>query len=157
MRRCANSLPTNATLLILLAFELLIPSVCSAQSNRRYIIGTVVGSDSGIMSIEVYRGGFSGDEGPATNALLNNPEGIAVDRAGNLYISDTLNYRIRRIDANSGVISTVAGTGAKGYSGEGSPASAAQMTTPAGIVIDQAGRIYFADLFNQRIRVLSPF
>ena len=80
----------------------------------------------------------------------------AVDHAGNVYISDTMNYRVRRIDATTGIIHTIAGTGVRGFSGDGGLALNAQITTPAGLSIDPAGRVYFADLFNQRIRILSP-
>jgi DNA-binding beta-propeller fold protein YncE len=79
-----------------------------------------------------------------------------VDNAGDIYISDTMNYRIRRIDASTGIIHTIAGTGVRGFSGDGGPRLSAQLTTPAGLTVDPAGRIYFADLFNQRIRILSP-
>ena len=109
------------------------------------------------MGLVTYLGGFSGDGGPATEALLNDPENIAVDTSGNIYISDVLNYRIRRIDANTGIISTIAGTGIKGYSGDGGPALRAQISTPSGIAIDGAGQIYFGDEANHCIRVLVPF
>jgi hypothetical protein len=120
------------------------------------IAGSSSGADSGIMGIVVYQGGFSGDGGPATKALLNDPEDIALDKAGNLYISDVLNYRIRMVDARTGVIHTIAGTGVRGFSGDGGVALRAQLADPSGILADPAGRIYFGDLFNQRIRVLLP-
>ena len=82
--------------------------------------------------------------------------GVAVDHAGNVCISDTMNYRVRRIDAATGIIHTIAGTGVRGFSGDGGLALNAQITTPAGLCIDPAGRVYFADLFNQRIRIPSP-
>ena len=118
------------------------------------IAGTSFGTDSGIMGIVVYQGGFSGDGGPATSAILNDPSFVSVDAAGNVYISDTMNYRIRRIDAATGVIRTIAGTGVRGFSGDGGSALNAEITTPGGLVVDFAGRIYFADLFNQRVRML---
>jgi len=108
------------------------------------------------MGLWVYQGGFSGDGGPATDALLDGAEYIALDRSGNLYIPDTFNYRVRRVDANTGYITTIAGTGVRGFSGDGGLALRAEMTTPSGIIVDSAGRIYFGDLFNQRIRVLRP-
>ena len=104
----------------------------------------------------VYPSGFGGDGGPATSAQLNDPEDIALDAAGNLYISDVFNFRIRRVDARTGIIETVAGTGIRGFSGDGGPALGAELTTPSGMVVDGTGRIYFGDLFNQRIRVLAP-
>jgi sugar lactone lactonase YvrE len=96
--------------------------------------------------------GFAGDGGPAQAALLNGPFDIAFDDAGNLYFSDTFNNRIRRVDARSGVISTVAGNGEKGYSGDGGPATAASLNEPYGIVVDRAGDIFVADRLNRRVR-----
>ncbi len=121
------------------------------------IAGASSGRDSGIMGIILYQGGFSGDGGPATSAILNDPSFVSVDAAGNVYISDTMNYRIRRIDAETGVIRTIAGTGVRGFSGDGGPALDGEITMPAGLTVDLAGRVVFADLFNQRIRILSPF
>lgn len=120
------------------------------------VAGASPGADSGIMSIWVYQGGFSGEGGPATDALLDGPEYIALDKAGNLYISDTFNYRVRRVDAITGCITTIAGTGVRDFSGDGGLALRAEITTPSGITVDSADRIYFGDLFNQRIRVLRP-
>src|SRR5262252_570290 len=88
--------------------------------------------------------GFAGDGGPAAAALLNGPFDVAFDVAGNLYFSDTFNCRIRRVDARSGTIGTVAGNGDKGYSGDGGPATAAAFNEPYGIVLDRAGNLYLA-------------
>ena len=96
--------------------------------------------------------GYAGDGGPATSALLNNPFDLAFDPAGNLCFSDTYNHCIRRIDAHSGIITTIAGTGEAGFSGDGGPALQAQMNQPYGIVIDRAGNIYIADRLNKRVR-----
>lgn len=96
--------------------------------------------------------GYAGDGGPATAALLNQPFDLAFDPAGNLCFSDTYNHCIRRIDARSGVITTIAGTGEAGFSGDGGPALQAQMNQPYGIVIDRAGNIYIADRLNKRVR-----
>jgi hypothetical protein len=100
--------------------------------------------------------GYGGDGGPAPNARLNSPASVAVDRADNLYISDFLNYRVRKVDRATGLITTIAGTGVKGYGGDGGPATDAQITLPANIFVDSGGRIYFGDVFNYRIRVLTP-
>lgn len=96
--------------------------------------------------------GFAGDGGPATEARLNGPFDLAFDRAGNLYFSDTFNHRIRRIDARTGVIATVAGTGEAGYAGDRGPATGAALNEPYGIVLDRVGNIYTADRLNRRVR-----
>ncbi len=97
---------------------------------------------------------YSGDGGAATSAYLNNPYGVAVDSAGNVYIADTNNNRIRKVNT-SGIISTVAGTGAYGYSGDGGAATSAQLSNPQGVAVDSAGNIYIADFGNQRVRMVA--
>ena len=96
--------------------------------------------------------GFAGDGGPAEKALLNGPFDVCFDRAGNLFFSDTFNNRIRRVDAKTGVITTVVGNGEKGYSGDGGPAIKAALNEPYGVVIDRAGNLYIADRLNRRVR-----
>jgi uncharacterized protein (TIGR03437 family) len=88
--------------------------------------------------------GYSGDGSAALNAQLNDPQGVAVDTAGNLYITDTLNYRVRMVSPN-GKIATIAGNGVGGYSGDGGPAGQAQLSYPTGIAVDTAGDVFFAD------------
>ena len=97
--------------------------------------------------------GYSGDNGPATSAALFFPSGIAVDAAGNLYIADTYNHRIRKV--SNGVITTVAGNGTGGYSGDGGPATSAELKFPQGVTVDASGNLYIADLANYRIRKVS--
>ncbi len=102
--------------------------------------------------------GFSGDGGPALSAAMNNPEGMTMDAAGNLYVADSLNHRIRKITVNSDgstVITTVAGSGFAGYSGDGGPALAAQLNHPRGVAVDAAGNLYIADSFNSVIRMVT--
>src|SRR5439155_1308492 len=99
--------------------------------------------------------GFSGDGGPATAAQLTAPVGVALDPAGNLYIADRDNQRIRKVTPG-GTISTYAGTGTWGFSGDGGPATAAQLNTPAGVALDSAGNLYIADQANHRIRKVTP-
>jgi uncharacterized protein (TIGR03437 family) len=96
---------------------------------------------------------YSGDNGPAANAQLNQPEGVAIDSAGRIYIADTQNNRVRMI-AN-GVITTIAGTGIQGFSGDNGPAINAQLSTPVAVAVDAAGNLYIADINNFRIRKVS--
>ncbi len=98
--------------------------------------------------------GFSGDGGAAMAAMLNRPTSIAFDAAGNLYISDSSNQRIRRVAAD-GTITTVAGNGTEGFSGDGGLAVSASMDFPLGLAVDRAGNVYFADGNNNRIRKIS--
>lgn len=100
--------------------------------------------------------GFSGDGGPATSSSLNHPVGLALDGFGNLYIADTLNCRIRKVDTN-GVITTVAGNGYADFSGDGGPAVLASLHNPHGVAIDRRGAPLIADSFNYRIRkIIRP-
>jgi sugar lactone lactonase YvrE len=98
--------------------------------------------------------GFSGDGGPALAAQISIPSGLAFDRAGNLYFGDVQNQRIRKI-STSGIISTIAGTGTFGYSGDGGPATAANLYYPGNIVLDSLGNIYVSFMLNNCIRKIS--
>jgi len=98
--------------------------------------------------------GFSGDGGPAGQAELFNPFGVAIDAAGNVYVADTLNSRVRVI--TNGVINTIAGTGYLGYTGDGGPATSATLYFPHAVTTDSSGNVYVADTFNQVVRVLQP-
>jgi sugar lactone lactonase YvrE len=95
--------------------------------------------------------GFFGDGGLATNAILNSPQGVALDGFGNLFIADSGNNRIRKVDLNS-IITTVAGGDTNGFSGDGGPATNATLAYPLGIASDDAGNIFIADSSNNRIR-----
>jgi uncharacterized protein (TIGR03437 family) len=97
--------------------------------------------------------GFSGDNGPATNAQLYFPDGVAVDSAGNLYIADSANNRIRKV--SNGMITTVAGNGTLGFSGDNGPATSAELNFPSGIAVDSAGNLYIPEPYNSRIRKVS--
>lgn len=97
------------------------------------------------------RFGFEGDGGPALKARFNGPDGIAADREGNVYVSDSYNHRIRRIDPD-GRITTIAGTGDRGYGGDGGPATAATLNYPGALAVDNAGNLFVADTLNQRVR-----
>jgi len=99
--------------------------------------------------------GFSGDGGAATNARLNFLRGIAIDYDGNLFIADRYNHRIRRVDATTGVITTVVGTGEPGFAGDGGPAEEARLAFPDAVSVDASGNLYIADLYNNRIRAVA--
>jgi cysteine-rich repeat protein len=125
--------------------------IADAGNNRirrvdtQGIITTVAGSGTG---------GFSGDGGPATSAQLNFPFSVAVDGLGNLFIPDTQNHRIRRVDTQ-GIITTVAGTGSWGFSGDGGPAISAQINFPYSVAVDTLGNVFIADTSNHRVRRIN--
>jgi uncharacterized protein (TIGR03437 family) len=112
---------------------------------------------AGIVSTAAGNGveNYSGDGGPATAAQLNMPANIVLDNVGNLYIADSANNRVRKVSA-SGVITTVAGTGVAGYSGDGGPATSAMFNGPEGLSADSDGNVYIADTRNNRVRKLQP-
>jgi hypothetical protein len=113
--------------------------------NANGIITTIAGTGTA---------GYSGDNGPATLAQLNDPQELVLDPSGNLYISDALNYRVRKVDTN-GVITTIAGTGTSGFSGDGGQAVTANISSPTGLVYC-GGSVYFSDGGNYRIRQVNP-
>jgi sugar lactone lactonase YvrE len=102
-----------------------------------------------------FGGTFGGDGGPATEAGLFDPAGVAVDAAGNVYIADMDNFRIRKVDT-SGKISTVAGNGSFGFTGDNVPATQTALSSPTAVAVDAAGNLYIADLFNSRVRKVNP-
>jgi uncharacterized protein (TIGR03437 family) len=110
-----------------------------------FVISTIAGNGSA---------GYSGDGGKATAAELNDPRGIVTDPAGNIYFCDRLNHVVRKIDLN-GNISTIAGSGVRGYNGDNIPGTQAQLNTPWRVTIDPAGNLYIADSGNNRIRKLA--
>lgn len=110
------------------------------------IITTVAGNGSDT---------YSGDGGPALEAGIPGPDGLFVDAAGNLYIGDTADFRIRKV-SRDGIITTVAGNGEFGDEGDGGPAVAARISSPENVTVDTAGNLYFADADNERIRRVAP-
>ena len=136
------SLTERSAALRLVVCAALAAAVAWSQSADTWTIETIAGTGTG---------GFSGDGGAATAAQLQGPNGVAVDTQGNVYISDNQNERIRKIDAATGNISTIAGTGTSSYSGDGGPAIAAGLNA-AGVAVDGSGNIYIADGINRRIR-----
>jgi hypothetical protein len=99
--------------------------------------------------------GFSGDNALATSARLNLPTALALDAAGNLYLADTGNHRIRKITASTGIITTIAGTGTQGFSGDTGLAISATIDSPTGLALDSANNLYLADTHNHRIRKIT--
>jgi len=110
------------------------------------IITTVAGS--GVQ-------GFAGDNGPATAAELDSPAGLALDAAGDLYIADSHNHRVREVSSATGIIATIAGTGVAGFSGDGGAAKSAQLDLPTALAFDAAGDLYIADTGNHRVRRIA--
>lgn len=98
---------------------------------------------------------YGGDGGPAVRAWLHFPTAIVVDREGNLYIADTMNHRVRMVDAVSGMITTLVGTGHARFSGDGGPAHQAALNEPAALAVDDEGRLYIADQSNHRVRMVD--
>ncbi|WP_415328904.1 T9SS type A sorting domain-containing protein [Chryseobacterium sp. MMS23-Vi53] len=98
---------------------------------------------------------YSGDNGLAINAGLNAPRGVVVDNAGNVYFSDRLNHRIRKVNASTGIITTIVGTGVQGFSPDGTPGVSANINTPEDLFMTNSGTLYFADRGNNRIRKIE--
>src|SRR5271170_218063 len=99
--------------------------------------------------------GFSGDAGPATSAQLDLPTALALDAAGNLYIADTGNHRVRKLTLATDVITTIGGTGTQGFSGDNGLATSASIDSPTGLAVDAAGNLYLADTHNHLIRKIT--
>ena len=131
----------------LLFFSLSIATLVLSKPANGQFIYTVAGN--GIAA-------EFGDGGQATVAELHSPNGIALDDTGNIYVSDNEGYTIRKIELKTGIISTYAGSGKGGFGGDGGPATAAKLLSPEGMTFDKHGNLYFAEIFNQRIRKVSP-
>jgi hypothetical protein len=155
---------TGATLV---STEFDIPSTIGTGASELVVVANGIPSAAVNVTVEVSTpglistvagdgtGGYSGDGGKATSAELYEPYGAAVDAAGNIYIADTINERVRKVTVSTGDISTVAGNGMYGYSGDGGPATSAQLDLPTRVALDSAGNIYIADWGNQRIRKVT--
>jgi uncharacterized protein (TIGR03437 family) len=127
------------------AASILLPAFGLAQTPPSFAITTVAGNATS---------GFSGDSGVATSAQLAGPFAVAADNAGNLYIADQFNNRIRKVDT-SGNISTVAGNGTAGYTGDGAAATSAEISSPGGILLDGSGNLYISDTNNHVVRKVT--
>jgi uncharacterized protein (TIGR03437 family) len=121
----------------------------------RKVTGTTITTVAGNNNNLGGGGSFGGDNGPATNAILNLPGGVAVDGSGNIYISDTGNHRVRKVTASSGTITTYAGDGTAGSAGDGARAVTAHVNGPRGLAIDAQGNLYIADTGSQKIRLVT--
>ncbi len=144
--------------------QLNVPTAVAADSAGNLYIAEFgasrvrkVAAVTGVLSIVAGTGvaGFNGDGIAATGAALNSPHAVALDAAGNLYIADTYSHRIRKVDASTGLISTVAGNGTVGFSGDGAAATAAQLNTPLGLAVDGADNLYISDYGNNRVRKVN--
>ncbi len=127
--------------------------------TRRFSLFAIFAAISVAQTISTYAGngvaGYGGDGGPATQALINRVDALAMDGAGNLYMADEKNNRVRKIDSN-GVITTFAGTGTAGFSGDGGLATQAQLNAPTGVCTDTSGNVFINDISNFRVRKVSP-
>ncbi len=124
--------------------------IADTNNNR---IREVVASTGTIITVAGNgSSGYSGDNGPATSAMLSNPYGVAVDSSGNLFIADAFNNRIREVVASTGNIITIAGNGTGGFSGDGGSATSAAINFPEGVAVDSSGNVFIADESNMRVR-----
>jgi len=140
------------------------PFMCAFDSHGNLFVAEAINhcvrrvdKDTAIITTVAGTGseGYSGDGGPATQATFNQPYSLQVDANGDVYIVDRLNAVIRRVDAATGIISTVAGTGAPGYSGDGGPGASAQLREPNDCFLDGRGGLLIADIQDQRVRRLD--
>ena len=128
-------------------FLILFTTCACSNLQAQVIINTIAGQ--GKVS------GYTGDGGPGTNAKLDQPQMICLDKFGNIYFADANNNRVRKIDAESGIITTIAGNGTAGYSGDGGQGTNAQLLIPTGVTSDTGGNIYLSDALNRRIRKID--
>src|SRR3954462_13439291 len=117
----------------------LLCAMCGCAAAQTTIAGTGVA-------------GFSGDGGPGVQAQINNPYGLTIGPDGALYFCEIGNHRVRRLDLKSGIISTAAGSGQKGYAGDGGPATEASLNEPYEVRFDRAGNMFFAEMQNHVVR-----
>ena len=124
--------------------------ICEVRSHRVWRLDFKSGQAAVVAGTG--QKGYGGDGGAATKAELNEPYEVRFDQAGNMFFVEMQNHLVRRVDAKSGTISTVAGTGKSGFGGDGGPATKAQFSSPHSIALDDGGNLYIADIGNHRIR-----
>ncbi len=124
--------------------------VCEISNHRVFRLDLLSGEMKTVVGNRTK--GYSGDGGPATSAQLNEPYEVRFDSAGNMLFVEMQNHLVRRVDAKTGTVSTVAGTGEKGFGGDGGLATKAQLSTPHSIALDSDNNLYIADIGNHRIR-----
>ena len=136
-------------------------AICADASGNLYIVdganNRVVKVDTnGILTLVAGNGAASsaGDLGPATQASLNAPSGVAVDSAGDLFIAEAMGNRVRAVNLATGMIMTVAGNGVAGWAGDGGPAASASLNRPMGLAVDAGDNLYIADAGNNRVRLV---
>jgi hypothetical protein len=137
--------------------------VSLASNGDLYVADTandvirLITASTGIISTFAGTGtaGSSGDGGPATSATLNGPQAVDLSATGDLYIADAGNHKIRRVQSGSGTITTIAGTGTAGFSGDGGSSTSAQFDSPRGIAVTSTGAYYIGDRTNNRIRKVT--
>ena len=132
------------------------------MGRAKFRVGARVGLVAAVLAVAValaapadittVAGGFIGDGGPATSASLHSSWDVTVDASGNLFIADSAHYGIRRVDAATGTITTVAGSDSSWFSGDGGPAADAQLRGPFGVALDASGNLFIADIANSRVR-----
>ncbi len=124
---------------------------CLAHDIRKVDSTGVITTYAGISGAA----GFSGDGGAATNAKFNQPSGIAVDSLGNLFIADALNHRVRKVNANTGIVTTICGNGTAGLTGDGGLANAATLDFPNSVLFDKLGNLYIVSAIHSKIRKIN--
>jgi hypothetical protein len=138
-------------------------SVRLDDSNNIYFVDSYnyrirkINASNGIINTLLGNGvaGYYGDGGPATLAEINAAQGVAIDTSGNIYITDASNRRIRKVTVATGIVTTIAGNGVYGFSGDGGPATAAELASPYGIAVDDSGNVYYVDTDGDKVRKIN--
>ena len=140
------SQPGNGTYAVAVPVTQTFTVAPAALNAQGYIISTLAGNDNS---------GYSGDGGTAVATSLYFPRSVAIDPAGNIYIADTSNYRLRKVAPSTGIIATLAGIGSLGFSGDGGAAANAAVGSISGVALDGIGNLYISDQNNSRVRQIN--